>query len=806
MMRLRDLGCNRFVHEPSVILGMILATATLGVAGANVASVPPGAAALGYTKCVINERPTAADVAPGRNGDYQWFSGQWWNSSKPPLSKYSTQDGVLALSLGGDLVSTPNDFSTGKLPLLPGRDGFYVEFEYWLSDPDPDHFPAVWLMPAEHNGARPDHYAGDPPGYERWMELDVDEGGFGPGLTGTVHSHYGIYEQKYQHIQSPNNVSRVALDRTKKHTFGAGYDPRGQTVTWWVDGARQMSAGSPYVPEVGARQNFYLIISAQTHGKQQPYALFVGGVRAYVPPSSLLPESKSETQAEVRPEGRDSAALAAAIQRSAAGTTIRLPEGTFELTESVRPKSGVRLLGSGQDKTVLVYSGDKPDPFISLTDCEDVEIAHLTLDGRGRPLGQDGIRAGNCRKLRLHHLTIRDLVKGKSSFVHGIIFSGHNPTMERGVTDSSISDCRIENVGVGAEYGGGIRMAWGSGRNRVERNIIRATGRGGIFGDHSAELVIRNNQVSGSGGEGLGIEIWGGCPRSLIEDNVVDHWISVDQGNQSAVRRNIVGVEDDSLKGYGIEIIASDVIVTDNLVKRGAAIGLSVSNRPKKNNVFWGYNTIRECLQWGAQLQGETGGIAHQYFYHCTFEKTIRGDPRARYPRDSGHGLRFNGSSRELVFEECTFRDNGGYGVQFGGPNVDAMTFLRCVFANNGQGLVTGLSADKTVEFQGATAGSDKAGAFPPTKAFSSVPPVADFWMPMALHAGAAAPFECASKAAAGEIVERLWDFNHGIAEVAADPRHTFDQPGKYRVTLIVWDAAGRGARAEKIVEVLPAP
>jgi len=269
--------------------------------------------------------------------------------------------------------------------------------------------------------------------------------------------------------------------------------------------------------------------------------------------------NEKPTAAEVLPEGRDSAALAAAIQRSEAGTTVRLPEGTFELTESVRPKSGVKLIGAGQDKTVLLYSGDKPDPFISLTDCEDVEIAYLTLDGRGRPLGQDGIRAGNCHQVRLHDLTIRNLAKGKSSFVHGIIFSGRNPTMERGVTDSIIGDCRIENIGLGAEYGGGIRMAWGSGRNLVERNIIRATGRGGIFGDHSAELVIRHNQVSGSGGEGLGIEIWGGCPRSLIEDNVVDHWISVDQGNQSAVRRNIVGVEDDSLKGYGIEIIASGI-------------------------------------------------------------------------------------------------------------------------------------------------------------------------------------------------------------------------------------------------------
>ena len=41
--------------------------------------------------------------------------------------------------------------------------------------------------------------------------------------------------------------------------------------------------------------------------------------------------------------------------------------------------------------------------------------------------------------------------------------------MERGVTDSRITDCRIENIGVGAEYGGGIRLAWGCVRNQVLR-------------------------------------------------------------------------------------------------------------------------------------------------------------------------------------------------------------------------------------------------------------------------------------------------------------------------------------------------
>jgi hypothetical protein len=136
-------------------------------------------------------------------------------------------------------------------------------------------------------------------------------------------------------------------------------------------------------------------------------------------------------------------------------------------------------------------------------------------------------------------------------------------------------------------------------------------------------LIIRNNRVDGSKGEGLGIEICGGCLRSLIEDNVVDHWISVNGGRQSAVRRNVIASDDATLKLLGIELIARDVVVTDNVVKRGAYIGLSVSNKPVKDNILWSYNTVRDCVQWGAQLQGDAGGIAHHYFYRCVLRPTL---------------------------------------------------------------------------------------------------------------------------------------------------------------------------------------
>jgi hypothetical protein len=508
----------------------------------------------------------------------------------------------------------------------------------------------------------------------------------------------------------------------------------------------------------------------------------------------------------ISPQGFDCQAVAAAIGRAAPGHTVQLAAGTYALHEAIRPKSKIRLIGAGQEKTTLVYRGTKPSVLISLADCEDVELAHMTLDGQSSQLLHQGINGGNSRRLWLHHLTIRNLTNVKTWGPHAILFSGHNPTMERGVTDSRITDCQIENIGVGAEYGGGIRLAWGCVRNQVLGNTIHTTGRGGIFGDHSAELLIRHNRVSGSGGEGLGIEIWGGCPRSLIEDNVVDHWLSVDQGTQSAVRRNVIGTDDGTLKGYGIEIIARDVVATDNIVNRGAHIGLSVSNTPVKNNVFWGYNTVRDCIQFGAQLQGETGGIARHYFYRCTFASGVRGDSRARYPNDSGHGFRTNGNCRDLVFEDCTFEKNGGYGVQLGGPGVDRMTFLRCAITNNALAAVTRPSQYAALEFRDCMVDGNWSNQLPDAKPFQAAAPVAEFRFPATIHVGQPVSFQCVSQTTASQISERLWDFGDGIPEVKPVPQHTFEKPGKYRVTLIVWGSAGRGGRAERTIQVLPQP
>jgi hypothetical protein len=87
----------------------------------------------------------------------------------------------------------------------------------------------------------------------------------------------------------------------------------------------------------------------------------------------------------ISPQGFDSQAVAAAIGRAAPGDTVQLAAGTYELQEAIRPKSKIRLIGAGQEKTTLVYRGTKPSVLISLADCEDVELARMTLDGQLTP-------------------------------------------------------------------------------------------------------------------------------------------------------------------------------------------------------------------------------------------------------------------------------------------------------------------------------------------------------------------------------------------------------------------------------------
>jgi hypothetical protein len=88
--------------------------------------------------------------------------------------------------------------------------------------------------------------------------------------------------------------------------------------------------------------------------------------------------------------GFDSAAIQLHLDRAKPGDTIELAAGTYTITEAIRPKSRTRLIGAGQEKTIIRFGGEKPDVMIHVPGCEDVEIAHITLDAEDSPLVRGG--------------------------------------------------------------------------------------------------------------------------------------------------------------------------------------------------------------------------------------------------------------------------------------------------------------------------------------------------------------------------------------------------------------------------------
>ena len=520
---------------------------------------------------------------------------------------------------------------------------------------------------------------------------------------------------------------------------------------------------------------------------------------------ALLGGSAPTDAATVTVEGRDSAAIAAAIERSQAGDTVDLPAGTYAITGPVAPKSGTRLIGAGRDQTILRFAGEKPGPLVSLAGCADVTVCNLTLDGAENPLATAGIAAYDAQRLQILRVGVRNLVPGEGFGPHGIHFTGDNPGREHGVTDSLIANCDLENIGVGAAFGCGIRLSWGSCRNEVGGCRIARTGRGGIFGDNgSTDLVIRGNTVGGSGGEMLGIEVWGGCDRSVIEDNRIDHWLSIGGCDWCAARRNTISATDGTFGFCGIEAIGSYLVVTDNLVDDGQVIGLSVSGAQPKQYVYYGNDTFRRCTQWGAQLQGETGAIAYQYLYRCRFVGTTAGRGKVWYPGDDGHGFRINGNTRDLVCEECVFADNARDGVQVTVGDVDLWSFLRCTIRGNQGPAVAAPDAVNAVEWVDCTVEGNGTDALPAAKPFPMAPPVAAFEAPDKVRVGEPAGFRSTSRPGEGKVVQALWDLGDGPPLVGDEVTHTYGVPGEYRVTPIVWDSAGRGARAERVVVVRP--
>lgn len=240
---------------------------------------PQGAVSVNATDLQYSFCPSIEDISMSGKGVAKLYNGLYFTGPRD-ASLYEMDGDNLVLNLKGAIAAIQTTGDSGALPLLNGSKPFYIAVKASLSENDSDHWPAIWLMPIEHTQKFQDVYDSSRPGFEEWLEVDIDEGGFGPGSHNTAISWQGKWPN-YTKIQNPSTTSKVALDRTEPHTFGVSYNPSTLTIQWWLDDQLINTATSPYVPKVALKQNFYLILSAQSHKLQKPYKFKIYEINAY---------------------------------------------------------------------------------------------------------------------------------------------------------------------------------------------------------------------------------------------------------------------------------------------------------------------------------------------------------------------------------------------------------------------------------------------------------------------------------------------------------------------------------------------
>lgn len=233
---------------------------------------------LAYRTCLFDQRPHLGDISSDGGGSYQFYPGQWYWKKAPSVAGLTDGRNGLTLPLGQEIAAATRRSTSGLTPLIDATQGFYIEFEVKLSSNDADHWPALWLMPIEHDGAHRDQDPNGPQGSERWVEIDVDEGGFGRGTHGVAIEWSGSWPN-YAPTISPHGTSGEVLDRSRFHRYGFSYDPVDHLAIWWIDGKRGHQSSINWMP----RFHFYPIVGAQSHGRNVDYSLTLRRLVAFVP-------------------------------------------------------------------------------------------------------------------------------------------------------------------------------------------------------------------------------------------------------------------------------------------------------------------------------------------------------------------------------------------------------------------------------------------------------------------------------------------------------------------------------------------
>ncbi|WP_227013881.1 fibronectin type III domain-containing protein [Paenibacillus psychroresistens] len=499
----------------------------------------------------------------------------------------------------------------------------------------------------------------------------------------------------------------------------------------------------------------------------------------------------------------DLTAINSAVTAAVSGDTVLFPSGTYYISGSIIGKSGIKFKGDATATAIIKAGPAFSGHMFNVSNTTGEEIFQLTIDGNNNPNVVTAILSDGGGSHNFHHNIIKNLNATTGFAPFGIMISNSN--------DNIVTDNNFYEMGVGSIWGAGIRAGWNSNRTKILRNNVDGSGRGAIFANDGCEdITVSNNTAvrSGLAEHGLSIELHTNCNRAIVEDNHVDHWLSVVRSSYDAVRRNFIGTNDGTVQGMGLEVMAAHTITTDNTVDNGQQVGMQQSSGSSYQ--YWGYNTVQNMVMWGMQLQGEGAEAPqqYQYFYKNTFKNTQRNNPKAAYPGYDGNAIRIHGNSVNMTFDSNTIINNGNKAIEItpsGG--TDRLSFINnTITGNAAQSIDQYPASAASLEWSGNTVSGNGTNTQLTSRGFSDTKPTANFTGPTTVSLGSSVTFTNTSTAGTGTIAENLWDLGEGIPVTSNNVTYTYQKAGTYRVTLVVWNTNARASIKEQIVIVSSGP
>jgi len=329
------------------------------------------------------------------------------------------------------------------------------------------------------------------------------------------------------------------------------------------------------------------------------------------------------------------------------GGTVRLGPGTYTLHNSVRLRSGVRLIGSGED-TLLFKAASATVPIVEDSDWYDRHVVvadaspfrvggGVLLDGKCPHTGGEQVQIFTVTAIEGKRLWLDNLTNAAGHPIHlGNFWVGNNPTattifsyvVGNWVHDVEVGHLRIDGNWAGNAY-------------------LHGNHAGGIYFQDSERVYLHHLHVANVNSDGLSFQI---AHDVTIEESTLDkcvQGIHAGSGSQRPIIRNNT-----------IRNTTSHGLAWCWGVKHGVAEG----------------NVIEDCGSATSIGHRDTDNIMRgNTFRRCTTGLVYRDDPVHQAAHDN--------LVEANLFEDIGHADTPGVGIDMDGPvhgNVLRRNQFRC--------------------------------------------------------------------------------------------------------------------------------